>query len=291
MGSIRPAVEPYRLKRGKMDKLSEIMRRFSISAGVVYSGQLCGVSAFGEHDSRIGHFHLLKQGCLTLSEAKKHPIKVTEPSLLFYPRPTIHSISATLDSHTEIVCASVHYGTGSANLLSNTLPDLLIMPLSDNLKLQQTTEWLFDEAFKQDNAKDIMMDRLSEILLIQLIRHLLESGQIQNGMLAGLSHPQLGNALNAMHHQPDKPWTLQELASLSNMSRSKFADLFRRIVGNSAGEYLIEFRIELAKSLLKKDKAVGLVANEVGYETASALARVFRKKLGVSPLEWLQSQN
>lgn len=274
-----------------MDKLSEIIRRFSISAGVIYSGQLCGVSSFGDNDSRTGHIHVLKQGCLTLQEAKKDPLRVTAPSLLFYPRPTIHRISADLDMNTEVVCASVNYGTGSANPLSDALPRLLIIALEENTKLQQTTEWLFDEAFNQLNAKKIMMDRLSEILVIQLVRHLLESGEVNSGMLAGLSHPQLSHALNAIHHQPEKPWTLQELASLSNMSRSKFADFFRRVIGNSAGEYLIEFRIELAKSLLLKDKAVGLVANEVGYETASALARVFRKKLGVSPLEWLNSES
>lgn len=274
-----------------MDKLSDIVRRFSISAGVFYSGQLCGVTSFEDHENRIGHIHLLKQGRLTLSEVRKESVVVEEPSLLFYPRPTSHRISADQNVQTEVVCATVRYGTGSANPLSNSLPRLLIMPLDRNPRLKQTAEWLFDEAFTERNAKHIMMDRLAELLVIQIVRHLLETDQANSGMLAGLSHPQLGRALNAIHDHPEKSWTLQELASLSTMSRSKFADLFQKVVGNSAGDYLIEFRIEIAKNLLRKDKPVGLVANEVGYETASALARVFRKKLGMSPLEWLQLES
>ena len=286
----RSRVESDRPNREEKDNLSEIVRRFSISAGVFYSGQLCGISPFEDKDSRIGHLHLLRRGQLAVHEAEKQAIEITEPSLLFYPRPSNHRLIAGQTEPAEIVCASVQYGTGSANLLSEALPHLVVMPLQKHQRLREAAEWLFDEAFNQQNAKHIVMDRLAELLIIMLLRYLLEQGQTEAGLLAGLSHPQLCHALNAIHDQPAKAWTLQELASLASMSRSKFADLFRRVVGNSAGDYLIEFRIETAKSLLRQHKPVGLVAHEVGYENASALARVFRKKLGMPPLEWLESE-
>ena len=274
-----------------MDKLSEVIKRFSITAGVFYSGQLCGISSFSDNQSKIGHVHLLRRGRLKLQEVKKEALIIDRPSLLFYPRPTSHRISADQNEDTEIVCASVNYGTGTANPLSAALPHLLVLPLAENPRVQQISQWLFDEAFTEQHARQIMMDRLAEILILQLLRHLLETEQTDGGMLAGLAHPQLCHALNAMHQQPDYAWTLDQLAELAGMSRSKFADVFRQVVGTTAGDYLIQFRVELAKQLLRKARPVGLVANAVGYETASALARVFRKKVGVSPLAWARKAN
>lgn len=72
------------------------------------------------------------------------------------------------------------------------------------------------------------------------------------------------------------------------MSRSKFAATFREVVGTTPNEYLTEIRINQAQELLLSQKPVNLVANEVGYEHGSALARIFRKKLGLSPKAWLK---
>lgn len=67
------------------------------------------------------------------------------------------------------------------------------------------------------------------------------------------------------------------MAELALMSRSKFSDLFKRIVDQSPGDYVIDWRIIVAKGLLQQSKPVALVANAVGYENSSALARIFRK--------------
>ena len=70
------------------------------------------------------------------------------------------------------------------------------------------------------------------------------------------------------------------------MSRARFASLFKEVIGQTPSDYLAVLRIEIAKSILRQDRSVGWVANEVGYENASALARVFRSKTGLSPKEW-----
>jgi len=74
------------------------------------------------------------------------------------------------------------------------------------------------------------------------------------------------------------------------MSRSTFAEQFRVLVGLSPGNYLIEWRVAVAQNLLKKGKPVNLVANAVGYDSASALGGVFRQKTGFSPKQWLKLQ-
>ncbi|MFT5298953.1 MAG: transcriptional regulator GlxA family with amidase domain [Colwellia sp.] len=82
---------------------------------------------------------------------------------------------------------------------------------------------------------------------------------------------------------PENQWGLDSMAELDLMSRSKFVDLFKRTVRQSPGSYEIDWRFVVAQGLLQQDKSVTLVANAVGYENGSALARVFRKKLRISP--------
>ena len=119
--------------------------------------------------------------------------------------------------------------------------------------------------------------------------HVITSGSVSSGLLAGLADTQLSRVIDTIHQQPEKNWTLVELAEIAAMSRSRFAEHFKSVLGQTPGDYLTSWRIELAKGLLKKDKPVGFVANEVGYENASALARAFRKKTGCSPREWLDN--
>jgi transcriptional regulator GlxA family with amidase domain len=114
---------------------------------------------------------------------------------------------------------------------------------------------------------------------------------MQYGLLAGLAHPQVAKVLLAIHETPERQWGLEAMAELALMSRSKFAELFKRIVGQSPGDYVIEWRIIVAQGLLKQNKPVALVANAVGYENGSALARIFRKKLGMSPKQWLDKKD
>jgi AraC-like DNA-binding protein len=78
------------------------------------------------------------------------------------------------------------------------------------------------------------------------------------------------------------------MSELAFMSRSKFAEEFKRVIGQSPGEYLIDWRISIAQSEMKKGKPIAVVANEVGYENTSGLSKAFKKKVGMSPTDWLQ---
>ena len=272
-----------------MDQLSSILNRFSISAGVFYSGQLCGLSSFDAPDTQTGHLHLLRKGKLIIQIQGKSDLVFDEPTLLFYPRPTHHRIVAEEADQTEIVCAEVHYGSGPTNPLASSMPSVVSIPLAKAGRLQETIDWLFEEAFSQQSARQVVMDRLCEIMIIQLLRHLMSTNGINGGLLAGLSDLKLAKALDVIHNQPDHNWSLVELAEKAMMSRSRFAEHFKNIIGITPNDYLVSWRVELAKGLLKQNKPVGWVANEVGYDNASALARVFRSRTGMSPKEWLKT--
>jgi AraC-like DNA-binding protein len=130
------------------------------------------------------------------------------------------------------------------------------------------------------------MDRLFELLVILLLRHILSTGGQQPGMMAGLADARLARPLSLMHETPAKAWSVAELSVAANMSRASFAEHFRRVVGQTPVDYLVSWRISLAQKRLREGRPIALIAEEVGYESPSALARAFRRKTGLSPREW-----
>jgi transcriptional regulator GlxA family with amidase domain len=147
---------------------------------------------------------------------------------------------------------------------------------------------LFDEAFAQRCGRQVVVDRLFDAIVVLLLRHLLDSGHITQGPLAGLGHPQLAKAIVAMHDEPAEPWTLETLAGRAGMSRSRFAEIFSRVVGETPAAYLAQYRITLAQHALIRGEGLERIAQQVGYGSAAALSRAFRAKSKMTTTEWRQ---
>lgn len=269
-----------------MDQLSVILQRFSMNTEVFFTGDLCGISSFNKEPNK-GHLHLLQSGELTVIDEQGTAHLINEPTVMFFPTQHAHRIIGSEENPPKLVCANIIYDENSSNPIADALPKLLFFKLSESQELMQTAEWLFKEAFNERYGRKPMINSLTDIFIIHVLRHVLDSNIMQHGLLAGLAHPQVSKVLLAIHETPERQWGLEEMAEMALMSRSKFADLFKRTVGQSPGDYVIDWRIVVAKSLLQQNKPVAIVANAVGYENGSALARVFRKKLGISPKQWM----
>jgi AraC-like DNA-binding protein len=111
---------------------------------------------------------------------------------------------------------------------------------------------------------------------------------LQGGIFAALADARLAHAVNAMHERPAHPWTLDELADLAGMSRARFAVNFREAVGITPLDYLTDWRMSIAQNLLKLGRPIKSVAAAVGYQSQAALARVFAKRVGHAPTDWLK---
>ena len=269
-----------------MDDLSKILSHISINADVFFSGKLCGMQAFGGHGA--GHLHILESGNLTIITEDGHKIVLTEPSVIFIPSAALHRIISKESDGAKLICAAIKFDAGSHEQLVNSLPKFISFRLSENEYVGKTAQWLFYEAFAEESGRQMMLDKLSDIFLLQVLRYALKQGVLSQSILAGLTHPQLAPVIKAINAEPEKNWTIDVLADLAAMSRSKFASVFKETTGQPPNDYITDLRVAMAQNLLKMDKPVSLIANEVGYEHGSALARVFRKKLGLSPKEWLR---
>jgi AraC-like DNA-binding protein len=268
-----------------IDRLSAVLQRFELHARVFHGGRLCGVTDF-DGQQGAGHLHLLRHGSLGVTIEQGQQTVLDEPSVLFLPRPVAHRLEACDAAGAELVCASVDFGIGDENPLLRALPASLVVPLSHLPGLELTQQLLFAEAFRRRCGHDAVVNRLAEVLLIQMLRHAIEQRLVDGGLMAGLSDPRLHRALAAVHAEPARAWTLSSMAAVAGMSRARFAAHFASRVGVPPGEYLTAWRLGLARTLLRRGLPVKHVAIDVGYANASALGRVFAQHLGSSPTAW-----
>ncbi|MHC8324561.1 AraC family transcriptional regulator [Pseudomonas sp. LB1P83] len=270
-----------------MDRLSTLLSQFGVRANLFHSGRVCGVASFDGVEQR-GHIHLLQAGDLTFSGPNERGLLITKPSLIFSPRPSRHKLIANEAEGAQLLCASLEFAGGIDNPLAASLPDLLVLTLDEMPMLADTLTWLFAEAEGAHCGREAMLDRLFELLIIQLLRYLLDHQELSTGMMAGLADLRLARSLVQMHNAPQRSWSVADLANESNMSRASYAAHFRDVVGKTPAEYLLSWRISLAQKRLREGRPITLIADEVGYESPSALARAFRRKTGLSPREWMK---
>jgi transcriptional regulator GlxA family with amidase domain len=123
------------------------------------------------------------------------------------------------------------------------------------------------------------------------MRSALDARLVDSGILLGLADERLGKAIEEMHKHPEASWSLERLAQSAGMSRARFAAHFRKVVGITPFDYLTNWRLGIAQTMLRKGNSLKLIATAVGYTNATALTRVFTQRLGMSPSDWLaQSQ-
>jgi AraC-like DNA-binding protein len=227
--------------------------------------------------------HLLKGGELTVAQTGQGDLQFGEPTLLFFPRSRVHSFAVNPERGADLVCATVALGGAEGNPIAQGLPELVVLPLASHPALAPVCDLLLGEAFSERGGRQAALDRLFDYLLILIVRHVVESGRVATGVLAGLADPRLAKALTAMHEAPKKSWTLDDLAGVAGMSRTRFAEHFRTRIGQTPIDYLTVWRMTVARQLLARGKPVKSVALQVGYQSAAAFSRVFSRVTGQAP--------
>lgn len=270
------------------DRLATLMEHFSVTAEVFHAGALCGTNTL-ETDGVLGQMHLVRRGTVKVIH-HDGSLNITQPSLLLYARPMTHRFITDPEQGADMACASLRFEGGAQNPIAASLPNVVCLPLDAIAGASQVLDLLFEEAFTQHCGRVAVVNRLFEVVMIQILRQLMENNDVKGGMLAGLSHPRLRNALVAIHEEPTKAWTLDTLAERTGMSRSVFASSFREVVGDTPGQYLQGWRIRMAQQALKRGRPIKIIAGEVGYGSEVALSRAFKAYTGMSPRQWREAQ-
>ncbi len=279
-----------------IDRLSPLLERFRLRARLFHAGELCGVTHFDAQPGR-GFLHVLQRGEMTLthpgSTGRKQTLRITEPTLLFYPRPLAHTFHNAPSEGADFVCATLDFEGGAQHPLVRALPPVLVLPLHAVAGLAPTLALLFGEAQQVLCGQRLLADRLFEVLVLQLLRWLLvhpEQADMPTGLLLGLAHPKLSRALTAVHAAPGAVWSLQAMADAAGMSRSAFAAAFAAQLGQTPVDYLQHWRIAIAQTLLRSGTSIKSASDELGYASPASLSRAFTQVVGRSPRAWLKAQ-
>lgn len=176
------------------------------------------------------------------------------------------------------------FGSPDAALLVSLLPQLV--HVRGERRLATLVQLLRDEFRERRPARDVILARLLEVVLLEALRA--TSGPAASpGLLRGLADARVSVAIRRMHERPTRPWTVAQLAKEAGLSRSAFFERFGRTVGVAPMEYLLGWRMALARNLLRRRGAnVAEVAERVGYGSASTFSVAFHRHVGLPPMQY-----
>lgn len=166
-------------------------------------------------------------------------------------------------------------------LLASLLPQ--VVHVKGSQRLAQLVRMVGEEYQDRQPGKELVLSHLVGMLLIEAMRWT-TAGAAPPGLLRGLGDMRLAPALQQMHADVTRAWTVAQLAEIAALSRSAFFDRFTRTVGTPPMDYLLRWRMEIAKSLLRHGRmAVTDVSERVGYGSTSTFSVAFSRHVGQSP--------
>lgn len=271
-----------------MDKLGLLIERLNLDVNVFQTGELCGTSRY-EQTKGIAHLHVIQQGKVRIDAVGHKSYSIEQPSVLFYLTPKTHTLIPDSAVGAKTVCSLVVLDDSLDSGFLKLLPEFMCAPLQELVGLEPLLQLMFQEASRNESAKQVALNKYSELIIIYLFRFLIKTKHHDAGILAGLSDTKLSKAMCAIHDSPSAAWTLTSLAEKAGMSRAVFAKHFLHTVGITPGSYLTNWRISLAKKWLTQGKSMAVVADLCGYSSNTSFHRAFGRVCGKTPVQWLKA--
>ena len=297
------------------DALSELCQLWRVSGGVHFRCELGRPWGLRIGAQREGVFHLVERGCCWLkAEGASDSVALGTGDLLLLPHGDGHALvdvpqraplpmefvvgaRAATDrgpvihggagERTDILCGWLKFDRALAHPLLSALPARLLIRAADLAQapaLGATLALIRTEAREASPGADAVLGRLVEILLIQVVRWRLGSRQLPAAAMAALTDRRLSTALECLHGEPEKTWTIASLAQRAGCSRAVFASRFREQMGCTPLQYLTEWRMQRAVELLANPRAcVARVAHAVGYCGEASFGKAFKRHTGIAP--------
>jgi AraC-like DNA-binding protein len=194
----------------------------------------------------------------------------------------------------RVLCGFLHCDSLGFRPLREALPTVLHV----RTRGAEKTEWLrttIDQIIAEvDHPRAggrSMLERLMEILFIELLRHrIVSTSPSTAGWLAALADSSLGKCLSLIHGDPQHEWTVQNLSAASGVSRSTLTERFETVLDTSPMRYVRDWRLCLASvALSTTGKSIAAIAFEAGYGTEAAFNRAFSRAYGIPPAAWRQN--
>ncbi|WP_217445255.1 AraC family transcriptional regulator [Burkholderia metallica] len=300
-----------------VDPLSEFLSllrpRDALTTGV-NAGENWSIG-FGGQRSYIKCYVILSGECWLMLEGEKEGFKLVEGDCFVVPNGRAFRLASDLSlppvsaaeifpgvpaggtaiiagggSFSMVVSRFAVYGRSGDTLLGLLPPLLPLRGGTERAALHWSLHRMMDELRDGLPGGDVVAQDLAHMMLVHALRAYLAAGPGHvTGWFSGLADKKLNLAIKAMHADPARRWSLQELGEIAGMSRSVFALRFKETVGETPMQYLVRWRMLLACDRLENvGGPISVVADDLGYESESAFGAAFKRVLGSSPREYMR---
>ena len=193
-----------------------------------------------------------------------------------------------------LVCGEFAFDDLGSHPLLQNLPDKLVVTGDDNYNtqwLERAIGFVAHEASTMQPGASAIIDRLSEIILIQALRVTLTKAREPIPFLSLFADQRFNKVLSAIHSDPSHPWSVEGLGKMVNMSRSAFSNRFTELANMTPLQYIIFVRLQKASRLLVETQAsLAHVAEQIGYQSEAAFSQSFTRQYGMRPGEFRRTR-
>jgi AraC-like DNA-binding protein len=267
--------------------------------------------------SKDSMFHILSFGGAYLEvEGQAEPIRVEDGDVVLFPTGHPHSLYddptspltrlVHLDYNPQrgyavvfregpgpkplLLCGAFHFDYPNNFPLLHRLPNLIhVRGTQGRVEegFSDIVRMIARESASQRHGADVMLNRLTELLFIHVIRLWIDQqAEASVGWVGALRDQTISTALGLIHQSPAHKWTVSELAEAVALSRSAFSARFAELVGEPPMTYLTRWRMLRATRLLKNDVGMETIAELLGYESEPAFRKAFKREIGIPPAQY-----
>jgi AraC-like DNA-binding protein len=298
-----------------IDALADVLKSVRLSGSAYFCSDFTSPWGMDIEASQQGLFHVVVNGSCYLQLADRDElIHLHQGDIVAFPTGGAHWISDQEESSRlpgvevveNILSGQNPFMHSTIPVFSNTImcgsftydqsvkhPFLSDLPCFIHIKAMLTPElsWLRDlvkvlsnETKNPSPGSSLIVDRLTEILFIQLMRYYMHSSDKDMGYLIALGDNQIGKALNLIHSEQDATLTVEGLADAVALSRTAFSEKFSKMVGMPAKSYLLNWRMQRAKMLLQENNVKMMtVAENAGYASEASFSKAFKRFFSLTP--------
>jgi AraC-like DNA-binding protein len=285
-----------------------LLGNVELKSSIFHIGQYCGAWRASTSGRGKAGFHLVMNGeCWLHLPEKNACIPLGRGDGVFFLRDVPHylsfsespersasiplgsvqmtSIDLTVADGVALACGFFDFHSDLGKALVSTLPDYVAISSESSAAkgIKSIFELIISESASSQEAASPLVARLVDILFYYVIRHLSEKEEIASGIWAVLAQPEFSRLMDALINEPGREWTVEEMASLSNMSRATFFKRFFKAAGQSPAHFLTIIRMRIASHLLGQGQTITRAAEQVGYQSEAAFSRAFKKVTGELP--------
>ncbi|WP_286936899.1 AraC family transcriptional regulator [Achromobacter sp. UBA4530] len=282
-----------------------LLSSLEVQSSLYHLGQYCGNWTASTSGRARASFHLILHGrCRADIASRQESHTLAAGDGIFFLRDIAHvltplqpsasigavcgpmqPLSPRQSDGTGLACGFFQFRPGLADLLADTLPDYLLLRADDDRfrAARGVFDLILDETAREPSASPVVLERLTDLLIFFMLRHLAIQDRQAHGLFVLARDPAMAGLLQAILAEPAAPWSMQDMADRVHMSKATFHRRFTLQSGTTPAQLLQLLRMRVARRLLDQGMGIQEAAERVGYQSQAAFSRVFQRTEGMAP--------